>query len=247
MPSCVIVVPCYNEAARLEPQVFLDFLSGHPGLSFLFVDDGSTDDTRAVIESLAGRSPRIDALVLARNGGKAEAVRQGFLATLAGDASLIGFWDADLATPLAAIPEFVEVLRARPEAEMVLGSRVKLLGRIIERKPRRHYFGRVSATMASMMLRLPVYDTQCGAKLFRRTPDLSALFDEPFLTRWIFDVEILARWLERRSVAAAERCIVEQPLMEWRDIDGSKLSTRDFLRTPKELLKLRLRYGSSPD
>jgi len=243
MPTTTIVVPCYNEAARLEPERFLAFLEGEPGISFLFVDDGSGDDTRAVIEALAARSPRIEALILERNGGKAEAVRRGILAALVGGCEAAGFWDADLATPLATIPAFVAVLDARPEVEMVIGSRVKLLGRVIERRPRRHYFGRVSATLASLILKLPVYDTQCGAKLFRRTATLPALFTEPFLTRWIFDVEILARWLAARSVDEAERCIVELPLTEWRDVDGSKLSFWDFLRTPKELARLRMRYG----
>jgi len=243
MLSTTIVVPCYNEADRLDGEQFLGFLATRPHLRFLFVNDGSTDETQAMIEALASRSAQADSLSLPRNKGKAEAVRQGLRTALEEEGDLVGFWDADLATPLEAIDEFVAVMEARENVEIALGSRVKLLGRTIERDNRRHYFGRVSATVASMILRLPVYDTQCGAKVFRRTPLLSEILAEPFLSRWIFDVEILARWVGLRSPEEAEACIIEIPLMEWRGIGGSKLSILDFLSAPVDLIRLQAHYG----
>src|SRR3954447_8476381 len=168
MAECVIVVPCYNEARRLDRDAFRALASGNPAVAFLFVDDGSTDGTPAVLDEL-GREDggRFLTLHLERNRGKAEAVRRGILhASRLGHRS-VGFWDADLATPLEAIPEFIAVLDAHPEILMVLGSRVRLLGRRGERRAARHYLGRVFASVVSLMLDLPVYDTQCGAKLFR--------------------------------------------------------------------------------
>ena len=114
-----------------------------------------------------------------------------------------------------------------------MGSRVKLLGRKIDRRRSRHYLGRIFATAVSTVLGLDVYDTQCGAKLFRVTPFIRALFEHPFLSRWIFDVEIIARLIQAKrgkNLPQADRVIYEFPLMEWRDVQGSKLGYGDFVR-----------------
>lgn len=242
-PVTTLVVPCYDEAARLPADAFVDAVSGRDDLRLLFVDDGSRDGTRGVLDALVARAPdRIDVLGLPVNRGKAEAVRLGVLRAFeAEDVEAVGFWDADLATPLDAVDRFLEVLDARPEVEMVLGSRVALLGHDIRRDARRHYVGRIGATGASALLGLPVYDTQCGAKLFRARPRVVSLWRQPFVTRWAFDVELLARWLEAASLAerrAAGRFIVELPLATWRDVPGSKLRLADALRAPADLLRI---------
>ena len=243
---CVIVVPCYNEERRLEPERFLDYVARTPDVDFLMVNDGSVDRTAEVLASLERASGgRIRALTLTPNRGKAEAVRQGIGQALARESEVVGFWDADLATPLDSIDELREELRRHPGVEMVFGSRVKLLGHTIDRQPMRHYAGRVFATFTSLALRLPVYDTQCGAKLFRRTPQVAAYFAEPFSTRWIFDVEILARALTqpgRRAALVEGGGILEYPLHQWRDIKGSKLKAFDFVIAAGELVRIWAKY-----
>jgi glycosyltransferase involved in cell wall biosynthesis len=129
-PRTRIVIPCYNEVARLKPDAFLDFAGEHPNISFLFVNDGSTDETARVLRELAMKLPgRLEVQELSRNAGKGEAVRQGMLHALATDAQYVGYWDADLATPLDAILSFVALLDERPGVGMVMGARVQLLGR----------------------------------------------------------------------------------------------------------------------
>lgn len=248
MSKTTVVVPCFNEAQRLPEADFTAFVESCPDVDFLFVNDGSSDGTEQLLRGLEKRDPaRFAVSSLALNRGKAEAVRAGILAALANDPRprYIGFWDADLATPLRAISDFVRVLDERPEVQMVFGARVKLLGRSIDRNFLRHYPGRVFATVVSMLLGLPIYDSQCGAKLFRANDEVAALFAEPFATRWIFDVEILARFIEaRREVGSSSVSagIYEVPLEEWRDVAGSKLGPADFAVAISDLARIRRRY-----
>ncbi|MGH7628752.1 MAG: glycosyltransferase [Gemmatimonadales bacterium] len=242
MNGTVIIVPCYNEAARIDTERFAAFAAGE-GAALLFVDDGSTDATRRVLEALAARAPdSMRVLGLDRNGGKANAVRAGALAAIGKGAAFVGYWDADLSTPLTQLPRFRGVLDAHPALLGVLGSRVRMLGTHIERSGVRHYAGRVFATVASVVLRLAVYDTQCGAKLFRVSPTLRAALAAPFRSRWAFDVELLAR-MDVASRSAGGRpigdLVVELPLEEWRHVGGSKLKPTAMVQATLELLAMR--------
>ena len=244
-----VVVPCYNEEDRLREEEFVRYLSRQDSaVRLLFVDDGSSDGTLQVLERIVKAAPpgRAALLPLTPNGGKAEAVRRGMLQALeqptpAGDA-VVGFWDCDLATPLEAIQELADVLQGQPWTQMVFGARVALLGRQVERKIMRHYLGRVFATLTSLVLSMPIYDTQCarharartphahrmhapavlpiwrdstrhrlspcrcalrrrcGAKLFRASDDLRTVLSRPFVTRWVFDVEMVGRHAARLRV-----------------------------------------------
>lgn len=242
-----LVVPCFNEARRLDLETFRRAMDRDPHLRFVFVDDGSSDGTARVLDALrSGASDRVEVLTLERNRGKAEAVRRGMLRALEIGPRYAGFWDADLATPLDAVPAFVQRLEDEPRLRLVMGSRVKLLGRRIERSPVRHYLGRVFATCVSIVLRLGVYDSQCGAKLFRADPPLMRhLFTEPFGSTWVFDVEILARLIEFLRAGedvTVEQAVYELPLASWRDVAGSKVKPADFVRAAVDLAAIGRRY-----
>lgn len=242
----LLVVPCYNEANRLDAGAFARFAATHNGYGILFVDDGSRDATLELLQRLASSHPQAFAVLpLPRNVGKAEAVRQGVLAAAAAGPEYIGYWDADLATPLDIAPEFVRLLDEQPHLDLVTGARVQLLGRSIRRRAARHYTGRVFATAVSLLLRMAVYDTQCGAKLFRWAPAMRSAFADPFLSRWVFDVEIIARmkaFRQSKGLAPAAGAIYEFPLPRWHDVAGSKLRPSDYVRAARDLARIWRRY-----
>lgn len=242
MSVTTIVVPCYNEADRLDVVAFKSFLAANPETSLILVNDGSRDDTLRVLEDVRSSAPdRVTVFDLEQNSGKAEAVRQGMLRALESDTKYVGFWDADLATPFDAVAPFVDLLQTRPELDIIIGSRVRLLGRTIDRRPARHYAGRAFATAASLTLQLPVYDTQCGAKLFRASPKLKHVLSERFLSKWVFDVEIIARYgglSSRYEPGPLAQSIYEFPLLFWRDVKGSKLKGRDFIKAGFDLVRI---------
>lgn len=237
------VVPCFEEAARIDAPAFLGLVDEGAPASLVFVDDGSRDKTLAILHGIAlSRPTQIDVIALPENQGKAEAVRQGLLRALSRGADIVGYIDADLATPPHELHRLAALARGG-DYDILMGSRVQLLGRSIERRYARHYLGRVFATCASLSLGLPVYDTQCGAKLFQRTEALASALDRPFTSRWVFDVELLARLIRPRPGVAAiavER-IREEPLLSWTDVPGSKLGRAAALRSGLDLLRLGLR------
>lgn len=242
-----LVVPCHNEARRLDAAAFTAALAAAPWLALLFVDDGSTDDTARRLEAFVAAHPgRARLLRLPRNVGKAEAVRQGLREAL-GAGAVCGFWDADLAAPLAEVAALREVLQRDPGVEWVWGIRLRALGRDVRRRALRHYLGRVFATVTSLLLGIESYDTQCGAKLFRAGPLLRAALAEPFRSRWIFDVELLARaqgLLAAEGTRALGRVVHEQPLAAWHHQPGSKVRGRDFVRALRELWAVRRARGA---
>lgn len=238
-----IIVPCFNEAARLTVAEWQSaFASGH-ARSWLLVDDGSTDATLALLRDVAEPFDQVEVLALPDNVGKAEAVRQGALWALQkAECEWVAYLDADLATPTDELWRIFERHSQDPQIQAVLGSRIQRLGARIERKALRHYFGRCAATAISLVLRLPTYDTQCGAKVIRR--DLAELvFATPFASRWLFDAELIARTRNLLGRAEIRSRMVEEPLDVWHEKPGSKIRPIDLLRLPLDLWRLHKIYN----
>jgi glycosyltransferase involved in cell wall biosynthesis len=240
MERATLIIPCFNEARRLDTAALSSLLDDDQ-VDLLFVDDGSSDATRQILDRMAAAQPhRIGVLVLERNSGKAEAVRRGLVSVIeSGRSGTVGYCDADLATPPSEMRRLIAILRSN-RADVLFGARVALLGHRIERSVLRHYLGRVFATLASIALRLPTYDTQCGAKLFRVTPTLADAVREPFLSRWAFDVELLGRLLIGSPTVPAISIdsVWEEPLRAWRDVKGSKLDPRQMAKALFDLARI---------
>jgi glycosyltransferase involved in cell wall biosynthesis len=240
-PNVVICIPCYNEEKRLNVRAFEEFTVTHEHIKFLFINDGSRDNTLKLLEKITINSNNLFLLNLEKNGGKAEAVRRGMLyAKEAFRADYVGFWDADLATPLEEILQFIKLIQ-EGNFDAVTGLRLMRLGARVKRKNLRHILGRIFATVASNVLKVPVYDTQCGAKLFKEEI-IPYLFTETFSTRWLFDVEILARNIQKNGTEHVITKVYEYPVFTWQDIGGSQVKLKDFVKAPWELFKIKRRY-----
>lgn len=117
----VLVIPCYNEEERLPKLKFEQFLTDNPHIKLLLVNDGSRDKTLELIREIAARHENADFLNLKVNYGKAEAVRRGTLKALEEEVDLVGYWDADLATPLEEVPYFLELFED-PKTQLVMAQ-----------------------------------------------------------------------------------------------------------------------------
>jgi glycosyltransferase involved in cell wall biosynthesis len=221
---------------------YRSFLAEHENIDILFVNDGSTDGTQALLSVIQKEHPAtVQILSLKKNAGKAEAVRRGILEALQKERyAHVAYFDADLATPLTQVFPLHEAL-LNNGTRMSFGSRVKRLGVEVERNALRHYVGRIFATEASILLGLPVYDTQCGAKMF--STDLAAkLFHAPFLSRWFFDVEIFFRLKGYCRGDTLGKYVIEVPLGIWIEKGDTKIRWTDFLCAPLELLRIYFAY-----
>lgn len=242
-----LVIPCFNESARLVPEHF-DELLATGWISLVVVNDGSSDDTGKILDSLARDRSRVTVLHLDTNCGKGEAVRQGCLAALRTKTKLIGYIDADFATPVSEVIRLAQIALTENGKLVVMGSRVKTLGSDINRSTIRHFIGRLFATLISLAIQESVYDSQCGLKLFRQFDELQNVFATPFLSRWLFDVEILLRLkticgLRERN--QLDQIALEVPLYSWSEVQGSKTRVSDGIIALLQITRISYSYRES--
>ena len=233
-----LIVPCFNEAKRLDQSRILSYTSTLQ-CNVLLVNDASTDTTQNLIDEIVRSSNgTVHSLLMARNSGKAEAVRTGMQRAISHEATEVGYTDADGAVGEYDLAQIFSALTETPSRIGVIGSRVALLGRNIDRTAARHFTGRVFATFASIILQQPIYDTQCGAKAFTASTQLQRALSRPFVSRWGFDVELLGR-LFIEITKDGQGHIIEFPLHLWRDVSGSKIGFFAGIKTLIELLPIR--------
>ncbi|RMB60477.1 glycosyltransferase [Dokdonia sinensis] len=249
MTKPFIIIPCYNEAQRFDHDAFWEYYGQLDGYHFVFVDDGSSDGTKLMFEDAATSTAlstsfakaNIHLVTLTENRGKGEAVRAGALYAIEQGASHIAYFDADFAAPLTEVKLLWKAMQADTKRILILGSRLYRAGANIERRAKRHYLGRVFATIiGTFILKTPVFDTQCGAKLM--TSDCAKLvFANSFASRWLFDVEILVRLQKKLTRKEMLEQVYEQPLTTWIEKGDSKIRFVDVLKLPGQLITIYLR------
>jgi dolichyl-phosphate beta-glucosyltransferase len=229
-----LVVPAYNESRRLPP--YLESIRDHMAQQFgdayevLVVDDGSSDALPHVLQDECAQWPQLEVLRHDVNQGKGAAVRTGMLAAR-GD--LLLFADADGATPICEENRLRAAINAG--ADLAVASRL-VRSRDVQR--RRNWFrgliGRLFAGAARLAVRLPVLDTQCGFKMFRREVG-QQLFEQVTERGYLFDIEILL-------LAVRHGYRVAEVPVNWADRPGSRLNMAGELwRILRGLWRLRRR------
>jgi dolichyl-phosphate beta-glucosyltransferase len=241
MNACIIV-PCYNEAKRIPTPAFNNFLSKDFDTQILFVNDGSTDDTAEVLQKFRTLYPKqVEVLNLEKNLGKGNAVRMGIQNALHHtDCTVFGFLDADLSTSLEEWIALTQLITDK--TEFVFGSRFKKIDNSIERKWFRFVVGRFIATAISKALNLAVYDTQCGCKLFSRNATQLA-FASPFISPWLFDVELFFRLKNHYGTATFKAKSMEIPLKNWTHQEDSKIKWTYGFTMWFDLFKIKRAYS----
>jgi glycosyltransferase involved in cell wall biosynthesis len=179
MVDATIVIPCFNERRRLPPYLatLCKRFEGDPNVTLVVVDDGSDagelEAVSAAVEELRrGGAPRLQLVRLGKHEGKGAALQSGFLRA---STTLVGFVDADGSVDADDCALVLSTIAADPGLDAAIASRVKMLGKTIVRRNSRHVFGRVFATVLTKVFELPVYDSQCGCKFFRREMILPVL------------------------------------------------------------------------
>lgn len=205
------------------------------------MNDGSSDNTDSVLEDLRIKFPKhVRVINREKNEGKAAAVRLGMNNALRNNKfDSFAFLDADLSTSIEECILLSEKITKK--ISFVFGSRIKKLDNKIQRKAHRFIIGRVIATFISKMLRLPIYDSQCGCKIFSREWT-TLVFNQVFLTRWLFDVEIFYRLINHFGRTKIQTKILEVPLSAWIDSENSKVSLFYGIKVWFDLLKIYRHY-----
>lgn len=232
-----IIIPCYNEAKRLDYKNIEPLLL-HSEMDVYFANDGSKDDTVGLIDSIVAKNPQRFFLIdFKENSGKANTIYKAINdINQKGKYDFIGYFDADFSTPPSEIIRMVRMLEKK-QCEFLIGSRILLLNSGIKRKYYRHIIGRIIITLINLKFKLGIYDTQCGSKLFHKTI-IPKAFSQPFYTSWLFDVEIFIR-LQRQDLLVKG---VETPIYDWKDVDGSKLGFKTGFKILKEIYLLFKKY-----
>lgn len=240
----LLVVPSYNDSVRLGtflPALCSALQSVRCGVRIQVVDDGSESgevlNTRKVVDACRRNFEGLMPLIaLQRNCGKGGAVYAGWAGV--GDENWLAFVDADGAVPAEEVVRFCQLVVHQREFDGILASRILMLGHEIDRTFKRHLVGRVYATLAKILVGVPVYDSQCGFKLFRKS-SFEQVRPELRTTRFGFDMELIAFMYSRGFR------ILEMPIRKWRDVPGAKVRLlKDSIDMFWSLLQLRKKLRS---
>lgn len=236
----VLLIPVYNESQRISKE-FYKALALLQFQEIIFVDDGSSDNSRDAIDAILGNRKDITWLVNSKNMGKAESVRRAMIESLSKSQAVMITTDADGAVDAEDIARIINIHKSKKNFNSIIlsGARVKLAGSEIARTPMRHWIGRLVATMVNILTSVDIYDPQSPLKVYDIDHQLlSNALKEKFKTKWFFEMELILR-LEKGTNHAINRVkIIEHPISKFTEVPLSNLKKRHIFLVVKEILIL---------
>ena len=230
-PQLSIVIPAYNESARIEHALdrVLSCIAQHGwDAEVLVIDDGSRDDTAAIVQRWMNEHPRLHLVQNPGNRGKGYSVRNGLLQA-AGE--IVLFTDADLSAPMEEAQRLLDALAAG--ADVAIGSRwMDRTRQTIHQPLYRQFFGRCFNWVTRTVMGLPYKDTQCGFKAFKRSA-AQVIFRLQTIERWGFDPEIL-------FIARKLRYHIQEVPVTWGHDERSRMSyLKDGIKMLEDMARIR--------
>lgn len=229
----VFIVPCFNEAERLDLPYF-DKLTKIQNTIWVFVDDGSIDGTTKILKNYSKKKNTIYVRIN-HNVGKSNAIAHGmnYASSKISNIGWIGFLDSDGAFTTDDVESIIKMTSSLKKYDAIYTSRVKMAGRNIKRNNVRHFIARVITSLFGLVWRNIPYDTQSGCKVYRYSVNFISIFTESFRTKWFFDIELSIRYCkyEKKNIN-----VWEEPVSSWADIPGSKINYRQSMRIILEFI-----------
>jgi glycosyltransferase involved in cell wall biosynthesis len=230
-PQLSIVIPAYNESARIEDaleRVLSCVAERQWDAEVLVVDDGSKDNTAAIVEKWMVAHPRLHLIKNVGNRGKGYSVRNGLLQA-AGD--IVMFTDADLSSPMEEAELLITAIA--DGADVAIGSRwLDRTRQTIHQPLYRQFFGRCFNWITRRVMGLPFKDTQCGFKAFKREA-AQVIFRLQTIERWGFDPEIL-------FIARKLKYTIQEVPVTWGHDERSRISyLKDGMKMLEDMAVIR--------
>jgi glycosyltransferase involved in cell wall biosynthesis len=230
-PQLSIVIPAYNESARIEPaleRVLSCVAERNWDAEVLVVDDGSKDDTAAIVQRWMTQHPRLHLIQNPGNKGKGYSVRNGLLQA-AGE--IVMFTDADLSSPMEEAERLIAAIHEG--ADVAIGSRwLDRTRQTIHQPLYRQFFGRCFNWVTRTIMGLPFKDTQCGFKAFKRSA-AQVIFRLQTIERWGFDPEIL-------FIARKLKYTIREVPVTWGHDERSRMSyLKDGMKMLEDMARIR--------
>ncbi len=245
MSKLGVVVPCFNEAERLDFTYFFE-IAMLLDCVLIFVDDGSTDGTQELIrESLVTTERHFVLVSLEKNLGKAAAISNGLSEALRQELDFVVFCDADKSIHPNDIKLVFEKIQSNTSVDLVSGARVPLAGSNVIRNDFRKWMGRLIATLVGHVTHLAIYDPMSPLKIYRLN-----IFngENRFIprTKWLGEIELM---FYSYNLDRSNFVVEEVAIDHWRDEKGGHIGLHSFFILLKDFLLLRQsirHFGEKP-